>query len=297
LLPVAGLEQVFSILSRLLINTGDIVLVEELSYFLPNMIFGQAGAKMKAIPVDEDGMDIDYIQNNFKAGEIRFVYINTKCQYPTTVSLSENRKTQLLDLAEQYDFIVIEDDSDFEFSLVKNKKDSLFRKNGGNRIIYVGAFGRFLNPGFQMNFLIAPKDLLREGAKYLNIFGKPDLMMQKALGEIIHQGDIHRYQRKSKKVIGEKKQIFAELLNMHFKNQITFTIPSSGLAFWVRFKDFFSLAHLQEKSREKGLLLPGICLYQNRKLTALRLGFTHLNQQEMEETVKLLTEAYWEVVE
>ncbi|EGV42355.2 PLP-dependent aminotransferase family protein [Bizionia argentinensis JUB59] len=296
LLPVAGLEKVHSILSRLLINTGDLVLVEELSYFLPNMIYSQAGAKMKTIPLDADGMDIDFIEKNFKPGEIRLVYINTKCQYPTTVGLSEKRKTQLLDLAEAYDFIVIEDDTDFEFSLVKNKKESLFRKNGGNRVIYVGSFGRFLSPSFQMNFITAPKDLLREGAKYLNVYGKPDSMMEKALGELIHQGDIHRYQRKSKKIISERKEIFTGLLNAHFKNRITFTTPSSGLAFWIRFSDSFSLTLLQKKAREKGLFIPSICLYQNRTIIGLRLGFTHLNPQEMEEAVKLLEEAYREVI-
>ncbi|MGO3183919.1 MAG: PLP-dependent aminotransferase family protein [Aequorivita sp.] len=292
LLPVVGFEQVHSILSRLLINTGDIVLVEELSYFLPNMIYSQAGAKMKTVPVDADGMNIDYIQKHFRPGEIRFVYINTKCQYPTTHSLSEKRKTQLLDLAEAYDFIIVEDDTDFEFSAVKNKKESLFRKNGGNRVLYIGAFGGFLNPGFQMNFLIAPKDLLQEGAKYLNIFGKPDAMMEKALGEIIHQGDIHRYQRKSKKVIAERKELFAGLLTSHFGNQINFTIPASGLAFWIQFKGYFSLTQLQREAGEKGVFIPSICLYQNQNIIALRLGFAHLNQQEMEEAVKILAEAY-----
>lgn len=297
LLPVAGLEQVHSILSRLLINTGDIVLVEELSYFLPNMIYSQAGANMKTIPVDADGMDIDYIQNNFKPGDIRLVHINTNCQYPTTVTLSNKRKAQLLDLAERYDFIVIEDDTDFEFSTMKNKNESLFRKNGGHRVIYIGAFGRFLNPGFQMNFLIAPKDLLQEGAKYLNIFGKPDAMMEKALGEIIHQGDIHRYQRKSKKIIAERKELFSGLLKTHFKNRTSFTVPLSGLAFWIQFKDSFSLIQLQIKAREKELFIPSICLYQNRSITALRLGFTHLNHQEMEEAIKILYEAYFDVIE
>jgi len=297
LLSVSGSEQVHSILSRLLINTGDIVLVEELSYFLPNMIYSQAGAKMKTIPVDADGMNIDYIQNNFKPGEVRLVYINSKCQYPTTVSLSKKRKKQLLDLAEAYNFIVIEDDRDFEFSMIKNKKESLLRINGGNRIIYIGAFGRFLHPGFQMNFLIAPKDLLQEAAKYLNIFGKPDTMMDKALRELIHQGDIHRYQRKSKKVIAERKEMFAELLNRHFKNNIIFNIPQAGLAFWIRFNTSFSLTQLQKKAGEKGLFIPSICLYQNRSITALRLGFAHFNQQEMEEAMKVLDEAYCEVVE
>lgn len=295
LLPIAGREQIFSILSRLLINTGDIILVENLSYFLPNMIFSQAGAKLKTVPVDEDGMDINYIENQFKAGEIRCVYLNSQCQYPTTVGLSKKRKAQLLHLAKRYHFIVIEDDVDFEFSSVKDKGESLFRKDGGSHVIYIGAFGRFLNPGFQMNFLIAPQDLLEEGKKYLNIFGMPNFMLEKTLGDIIHQGDILRYQRKSRKVISERKAFFAQLLHTRFTDQITFNIPNSGLAFWVQFNKAFSLTHLQEKSRAKGLLIPGICLYQNRSLTALRLGFAHLSQQDMEEAVQLLEEAYREV--
>lgn len=296
LLPVAGPEKVHSILSRLLIKKGDIILVEELSYFLPNMIYSQAGAQLKTIPLDEEGMDIDYIQNNFKPGDIRFVYLNAKCQYPTTVALSEKLKRQLLNLAEEYDFIVIEDDTDFECSTIKNKKETLLRKNGGNRVIYIGTFGSFLNPGFQMNFIIAPKDLLEEGAKYLNIFGKPDTMMEKALGELIHQGDIHRYQRKSTKIIAERKDTFAKLMNTHFKDQNTFTIPASGLAFWIEFREKISLMELQKKAREKGLFIPMICLYQNRSVTALRLGFAHLNLQEMEEAVEILSHAYRKLV-
>ncbi|MGE8293147.1 MAG: PLP-dependent aminotransferase family protein [Sphingobacterium sp.] len=296
LLPIVSREQIFSILSRLLIQQGDIVLVENLSYFLPNMIFSQAGAKLKTVPVDAMGMDIDYIADHFAPGEIRCVYINTKCQYPTTVSLSEKRKIQLLQLAEQYNFIVIEDDVDFESSLVKDKGESLFRKNAGNRVIYTGTFGRFLDPGFQMNFLIAPQDLLEEGKKYLNLFGKPNFMIEKTLGEIIHQGDIFRYQRKFQKIVAERKDLFAQLLHSNFENEITFEVPVSGLAFWIRFKFSFSLTILQEKAKEKGVLLPSNCLYQNRTVTALRLGFAHLDEKDMCDAVSLLHEAYQETV-
>lgn len=295
LLPIAGREQVFSILSRLLIKSGDIVLVENLSYFLPNMIFSQAGARIKTVPVDKQGMNIAYIEEHFRPGDLRFVYINPQSQYPTTVGLSESRKTQLLELAQRYDFIVVEDDTYFEFSPAKSKSDSLLRKNAGNRVVYLGAFGGFLDAGFQMNFIIGPKDFLEEGKKYLSIFGKPNFMLEQALGEIIHQGDIHRYQRKFRKVNNERKELFAQLLQSYFKNQICFDVPYSGLAFWIRFEESFSLTRLQEKARDMGLMIPGICLFQNRELTALRLGFAHLHKHDMEQAVRILERAYREV--
>src|SRR3546814_1593629 len=67
--------------------------------------------------------------------------------------------------------------------------------------------------------------------------------------------------------------MFAQLLDTYFKYRITFNVPASGLAFWIRFNDPFSLTHLQKKAREKGLLIPSICLYQDRTISALRLGF------------------------
>jgi len=185
---------------------------------------------------------------------------------------------------------------DFESSFFKEKGESLFRKNGGNRVIYTGAFGSFFDPGFQMNFLIAPQDLLDEGKKYLNIFGKPNFMIEKTLGEIIHQGDIFRYQRKFQKTIAERKELFAQLLLRHFEDQIRFEIPSSGLAFWIQFNRVVSLTALQEKVRLLGLLLPSNCLYQNKTVTALRLGFAHLDEQSMVTAISLLHAAYADLV-
>src|SRR3546814_12387440 len=100
-------------------------------------------------------------------------------------------------------------------------------------------------------------------------------MLEKALGEIISQGDMFRYQRKSQKVIVERKEMFAQLLKGYFKNQITFHVPDSGLAFWIRFNNPFSLTRLQEKAREDGLVISSICLYQNRTITAARLSLAH----------------------
>ena len=121
-------------------------------------------------------------------------------------------------------------------------------------------------------------------------------MMEKALGEIIHQGDIHRYHRKSQKVVNERKESFGSLLRRHFKEEISYREPPSGLAFWMECRTPLSLTRLQEKAGMKGLLIPSICLYQNRQLTALRLGYAHLNQQELEEAVAILAEAYDQVI-
>lgn len=292
MLPLSSREQVFTVLSQLILSRGQVVLVEELSFYLANMIFSQVGARLLTIPVDADGMDVEYIAAHFKRGEVRAVYINPRSQYPTGVRLSQTRRSRLLELARTLDFVVIEDDVDFEFTTPKDHLKPLLRMEGGERVIYLGAFGRYLPPEFQMYFMIGPRDFIIEGEKYLNILGRPRYLMEKALGEIIHQGDIHRYQRKSSKLLSERKEKFAELLQLHLGELIAFSVPRSGLAFWIRFNRHVPLALLQEKAHKEGLMIPGLCLYQNKHMTALRLGFAHMTLKELEVATVKLQEAY-----
>ena len=292
ILPIMSREQIFSILTRLLIQQGDTVLVETLSYYLPNMIFNQAGAHLSTVPIDTQGMDVEYIRRHFKPGDIRFVYLNSRCQYPSTRALSLERKKALVELASAYDFIIIEDDVDFESSHAKSRDPSLFSLDGGHRVIYIGSFGGFLHPEFQMHFLIAPEDLLREARKYQNIYGKANFMLEKALGEMIQQGDILRYQRKAHKLLEARKQVFETRLKHYFQDQIRFSPPSAGMAFWLEFKEAISLSQLQNLARKQGLLIPRICLYQNHSTKALRLGFAHLDPEEIEKSIQLLYQSY-----
>ena len=296
MLPLNSREQVFNVLSQLILSPGEVVLVEELSYYVANMIFTQVGARLLTIPLDAEGMDVEYIAAHFRPGEIRAVYLNPRSQYPTGVRLSASRKSRLLELAEILDFVVIEDDGDFEFSTPKDHNKPLLQMKGGERVIHLGAFGRYLPPEFQMYFMIGPRDFIIEGEKYLNVVGRPKFLMEKSLGEIIHQGDIHRYQRKIQKTLSERKQKFAELLHLHFADVIDFSVPQTGLAFWITFNKPISLRLLQEEAGQRGLVIPGFCLYQNINITAIRLGFAHLGLKELELATEKLKEAYTAVV-
>src|SRR5690554_7628188 len=98
------------LISQLLLQPGDLVLVGAPSYFSANMIFHQAGAQIRTIPVDENGLDVEYIRKNFVKNSIRCVYCTPQRHYPTTATLSAERRLELTTLAHEYGFSVIEDD-------------------------------------------------------------------------------------------------------------------------------------------------------------------------------------------
>ncbi|HET8572920.1 MAG TPA: PLP-dependent aminotransferase family protein [Edaphocola sp.] len=291
LLIAQSKEVILYILTQLLIRPQDVVLVGELSYHFSNMVFRQAGATLKTIPMDTQGIKVDFIRNHFQKGDIRVLYVHPQHQYPTTVNLPEDRRQALAELAREYGFVIIEDDTDGELSYEKVTAPPLVKMATTGNVIYLGAFGQFLTPGFQVNFMIAPKDLIEEAYKYLNIFGHSDIVKEQALAEMIHEGDIHRYHRKALKIYHSRRDHFAQLLKTHLPDRVDVHVPAGGLAFWQPFNQPFSLSRLAGICQAQGLFLPRTCLYQNQKITALRLGFGHLNEEEMPEVVKILSTA------
>lgn len=292
LLTAGNKSIILYILSQLLIRPGDQILVGTYSYYFANMIFQQAGAKITTIPMDTDGLQVAYIRQHFKPGDIRMVYIQPEHQYPTTTCLSAKRREELLQLAQEYNFIIIEDGSDDELTYEKTSTLSLMKTSRHNQLIYIGNFGHFLPPGFQTGYMLAPEDLIHEAQKYLPIFEKNDLVKEQALAEMIHQGDIHRYRRKALTTYHSRRDYFHQLLTTHFSEIFDYSLPQGGLAFWLRLSSTYSIAEIVHKAEQKGLFIPQTCCFQNRELAAFRLGFGHLNDQEMQKIIKTLRQAF-----
>lgn len=260
--------------AHLLLRPNDVVLVGELSYFFANMTFQQFGVRLKTIPIDEHGMDVSYIAKNFQKGEIRCVYLNARTYYPTTVSLSEERKLALLELAKQLDFVIIEDDEDFEFQYEKSVYSSLFSLDKSGVVIYLGVFGKMLTPTFQTGFMLAPKNFSATVSDLLTVLEpQKDIVTEQALGEMIEEGDYFRYHKKAIKVYRDRRNAFASFLTEKLDRKIHFQIPESGLAFWVEFLNPTDLTQFIKKCKEEDIFIPRICIYQTAKKSGLRLGF------------------------
>lgn len=289
LLITRSTEMSVYITSRILLSEGDLVLVAALSYFSMNMIFQKNGAQIKTVPVDDEGIDVDRIQAICEQQQVRMVYITPHHHYPTTVTLSAGRRMRLLQLAATYGFVILEDDYDYDFHYNKSPVLPLCSADTAGMVIYTGSFGKSLAPGFRTGFIVAPENLMAEMRKYLGIIDRQgDILMEQVLGEMIQEGEIHRYLRKSLKVYQERRDYFARLLEEQLADDIEFTIPSGGLAFWLQWKKHPNLLQLSKRCAQNELFIPKTLLYQNSSLTAMRIGFGNLTFEEMEKTIHIL---------
>lgn len=291
LLITRSTEMSLYIISKLLLHPGDTVVVGELSNFTANMIFQDAGAKIITIPTDDEGIDTEALQQLLQTKKIRMIYVTPHHHYPTTATLSPERRIELLKLAKEHGFIILEDDYDYDFQYENGIAMPMASADIHGVVIYIGTFGRSLAPSFRTGFVVAPKDLIPELQKYIGLIDRHgDVFLEHVLGEMIEEGNIHRFLKKSLKIYRERRDHLCTILDEDFADTVSYRKPSGGLAVWLEWKRPVSLLKLAEKCNEKGLFIPKNILYQNRKTTAIRLGFGHLHTDEMSSCMEILKE-------
>lgn len=289
LLITRSTEMTVFILAELLLASGDTVVVANPGYFAVNMIFQKSGAKIQTIPADEDGIDVESLALYCQRHIVRMVYVTSHNHYPTTVTLSAERRKRLLELSEQYGFLILEDDYDYDFLYENTGFLPLASMPHGGNVIYIGSFGKTLAPGFRTGFAVSSPEFISEMKKYLGIIDKQgDILTEQALGEMIREGEIERHLRKSLKVYRERRDFFDLKLKDLFGDTISYQKPSGGMAFWIAFNQNVNLLKIAENCRKQGLFIPRMLLYQNKDLCAARLGFAHLEETECDKGLEIL---------
>jgi len=164
-------------------------------------------------------------------------------------------------------------------------------------VIYLGKLGQSLFPSFHTGFVVAPENLISEAKNYLQLLDKQgDLIQEQMLSELISEGEIYRLKKKNVVTYKQRRDSLCHFLNSYFEGIITWEKPFGGLAIWLQFIKTISLVKLAEEAQKLDLFLPKTILYQDKKTCAIRFGFGHLNEVEIEIVIKKLKSAYNKVI-
>jgi len=255
LISTRSTEMSLYIVSQLLIKQNDVVLVGQLSHYASNTIFQEAGATIKTIPIDDDGLDVDYIKKHFIKNSIRCVYVCAHRHYPTTKTLSAERRLQLLELAKTYGFAIIEDDYDYDFQFEGSAMLPMASADANGMVIYLGKLGQSLFPSFQTGFVVAPENLISEANNYLKLLDEQgDLIQEQMLSELISEGEIYRLLKKNIVTYKKRRDCLCKHLKHYFVGIIIFDKPAGGLAIWLQFRKIISLVKLAEEAEKIEML-------------------------------------------
>jgi GntR family transcriptional regulator/MocR family aminotransferase len=280
--------------ARLLAGPGDTVAIEDLSYPPAREAFAAAGAAIASLPMDEQGLDVDALEALCRSTKLRAIYVTPHHQFPTTVVLPQQRRIQLLSLAETYGFAVVEDDYDHEFHFSHRPMLPLASAHGFSRLVYIGSLSKLLSPSLRIGYLAAAPEIIeRAGAEICLIDRQGDPATEGAVAELMESGALKSHTRKVLRIYAKRREFLAGLLQSELGHAAECVIPLGGLALWVNFAPGIDTVGLAARAREYGLVItPGQAYATNgHKTNGVRLGFGSMDEAELLEAVRRLKRA------
>ena len=294
ILITKGSQMGIYLASQLLVENADNIAVGVSNYLYSDNTFLHHGAKLVRIPVDEYGMDTDHLEKVLRRKKIKAVYVIPHHHFPTTVTMSMERRLKLLKLAKQYRFAIIEDDYDFDFHYDNKPYLPLASIDHHQNVIYIGSVTKTVAPALRIGFMIGPASFINAAASLRELIDKQgDTVLEEAFAALFDNGEMERYYRKSIKIYKERRDLFCKLLQADLSAAITFRTPEGGLAVWAQFDPKINLVRLAERALQQGLLIDDGNFYRNESFSVngLRLGFASLKEEEIVTALKKLKQA------
>ncbi|MNS85325.1 HTH-type transcriptional regulator NorG [compost metagenome] len=285
LLITHGAQMSIYVAAHLLSDPKTTVLVGKPNYTMANKIFEQLGVNLIEVSVDENGLNMDEVEAICTQKKIGLIYIIPHHHYPTTVTLSSERRIKLLELSKQFSFAIIEDDYDYDYHYASSPYLPLASGNHHGNVIYVGSFSKVLDPSVRIGFMVAPANFIEQATlfrKTVDVGG--DSYMQDALAALIKDGELKRHLKKARKIYHQRRDFLDHLLKEKLSDYITYTLPPGGMAIWLKLNKNSEVTKLYELTRRDRLLISNI----NEKQNALRFGFASLNEKELTEAVEII---------
>ena len=272
------------------LQPGDIVVTGSLSYPTADLIFRQSGAKIMRVPIDEGGIQITALEQLCVDQSVRMVYVTPHHHYPTTATMPSERRVQLLQLAREYRFCILEDDYDYDFQYDSNPVMPLASADTSGLVIYVGSFSKSVAPALRVGFVVGPGRLIEAMGKHRRIIDRQgDHLLESVFTRLFRDGEMQRHLRKAQKVYHQRRDHFCHRLQHDFPDLIYFQKPAGGMAVWANFKEVVPLRAIVKQAAAEGFYLPDPENYSSH-LNATRLGFASQTESEMDISLARLKE-------
>lgn len=292
---ISGAQQGIDIVAKTLVGFNDTIIVESPTYTGAIAAFKSRGANIIEIPMKEDGIDIKELEDVLKSVSPKLIYVMTSFQNPTGVTYSEDKKIQLLYLAQKYNTYILEDDYLPELSFYGNKSMPIKAIDANNKVIYLKSFSKIFMPGIRIGFLVTP-ELISKGvlsAKHTTDISSSSLM-QRAF-------DLYLRKKKWEQHINMMWKIYKERYDETVKTLrsvapfIKFNEPLGGIHIWAK-TDIDSSAFLSLAKQKGVLAAPGSVFYlDDRVSNYFRLSFVGVERDEIPRGIELLKDSYYDL--
>lgn len=288
LLIISGSQQGIHLIAQTFIKPRDIVLFERPSYSAAIDIFRARGAQILTVDITPDGYDLYQVEQYMKLYKPKLFYLNPTFHNPTGYTVPATQRKQLVQLAEQYRCLLIEDDAYHDIYFEKKPPAPIYTYDTSGTVIYIRSFCKYISPGLRVATIICQSSLMKSliSVKALTDNGSP-LLNQKIFLHYFSSPRLQQHLDKLRIALQVRKEIMEdELSDTNWK----WTSPGGGLNLWIQLPSNLSTELLLTKSIEHSIsFVPGQVCDPIKKLSSwMRLSYSYTNEKQLHEGVKKL---------
>jgi len=297
LIVTTGSQQALTLISMVLLNPGDTVVTTAPSYVGGIGAFRAFQAQIDTVAQDDEGLVIDSL--NEKLAELKakgikpkMIYVVPTFQNPAGVTMNEKRREEMLELAIEYDVLILEDDpySRLRFEGEEVKPVKYFDYEG--RVIFLGTMSKLLSPGLRVAWMLAPKDLSR---KFAIAKQSADLcsttFSQFVAYEFMNRGYLEPHIEKIKTMYKKKRDIMLSAMDENFPEGLSWTRPEGGMFSWVTMPEHMDskLILMRAIKEDNVAFVIGSAFYPDGSgKNHMRLNFSHSSDDKLKEGIRRL---------
>ena len=289
-----GSMQADAFLFELLVDEGDVVVVEAPTYDRTLLSLKKRGAKILAVPLQKDGIDVTALEAALQAGaRPKLAHIIPTFQNPAGCTLSLNKRRRLLQLAEQYDFMIFEDDPYIELRFQGDRLPTMLSLDHGDRVVYASSFSKTVCPGVRVGYLAGPQAVVSAAAQIATeTYISPSMVTESIVNEFCRTGAIDRSIETVTAALRDRLGTLVAALGRELPHA-RFTPPDGGYFLWIDLPENVDVDALFTAAQDRGVVfVKGTDFLLDGGRNSLRLAYSGVSPDEINEGVTRLATAY-----
>jgi 2-aminoadipate transaminase len=303
LLITTGSAAAIGLATRALLDEGDAVLVEAPTFPGAITIFRTTGARMLSLPMSDAGIDLERAETLLNGGvsqgvRPKILYTMPTFHNPTGLTMDEDTRRSLLQLAERYDLLIIEDDAyhDLYYDEAEGPLPPTLAALGGpERVLRTGSFSKILAPGVRLGWALGNPDLIGK-MMHLKDESGTSPFAQMAATEFARDGYLDRYIAQLRDAYRARRDAMLDALSRYMPPETRWTHPKGGFFCWLSLPPDINPAALHKESLKRVVdYMPGAACFPSPEDAPpgvqMRLAFSQRSPHEIVEAIRLLGEA------
>ena len=294
----AGAQQAIELAARVLVDPGDVVLVENPTFIGTLGTFRNVGAHIVGVPIDEDGLVPETLEATIRSVKdsgrrIKILYTIPHFQNPSGVTLSLERKRKILRIAEEHGIVILEDDSygELYFDDTPEKLQPFKSLDSTGQVIYTGSFSKILSPGLRLGWAAASAGFVERfdmAKQMLDVCTQP--LVQALAAALCEEGFIDEHVIKLRSVYRSRCAAMLGALDRYMPENVHWTKPRGGFYVWVTLPEKLDAVEMLDAALANNVAyVVGTAFTPDKSMrNTLRVSFCHENEATIEEGIKRL---------